>query len=76
MVSAYIFIETDHGKARLVNDAIRKLPFVKRSHPVTGPYDLIAFVEVLDLAVLGEDVVTKIQSIPGVVKSLTNIVVD
>lgn len=75
-IGAYIFVETDHGKAKSVEQSIRKLPFVKRSHIVTGPYDLICFVEVPDLSTLGESVVMKIQSVTGVVKSLTNIVVD
>lgn len=75
-IGAYIFVETDHGKARSVNQAIQKLSFVKRSHIVTGPYDLVSFVEVPDLSTLGESVVMKIQSVPGVIKSLTNIVVD
>lgn len=75
-IGAYIFVETQHGKARLVHETVQKLSFVKRSHIVTGPYDIVCFVEVPDLSTLGESVVMKIQSIPGVVKSLTNIVVD
>ncbi|MBI1883000.1 MAG: Lrp/AsnC ligand binding domain-containing protein [Chlamydiae bacterium] len=76
MVSAYIFIETDHGKAKSVREDIQKFSFVKRVHLVTGPYDLVAFVEALDLAALGDSITVKVQSIPGVVKSLTNIVVE
>jgi DNA-binding Lrp family transcriptional regulator len=75
-IGAYIFIDTEHGKARSVNQAIQKLPFVKRSHIVTGPHDLVCFVEVPDLSTLGESVVMKIQSASGVIKSLTNIVVE
>ena len=52
------------------------LPFVKRSSVVTGPYDLVAFVDVTDIGTLGEDVVRKLQCISGVIKSLSNIVVD
>jgi DNA-binding Lrp family transcriptional regulator len=75
-IGAYIFIDTEHGKARSVNQSIQKLPFVKRSHIVTGPHDLVCFVEVPDLSTLGESVVMKIQSASGVIKSLTNIVVE
>lgn len=75
-ISAYIFVEVVHGKARTVCEALNKLAFVKRSHLVTGPYDLVCFVEAPDLSVLGESVVMKIQAIPGVIKSLTNIVVE
>lgn len=75
-ISAYIFVDTDHGKARSVNQTVQKLPFVKRSHIVTGPHDLVCFVEVPDLSTLGESMMMKIQSVPGVIKSLTNIVVE
>jgi DNA-binding Lrp family transcriptional regulator len=75
-IGAYIFVETDHGKARTVNQEILKLPFVKRSHIVTGPYDLVCYVEAPDITTLGESVVMKIQCCGGVIKSLTNIVVD
>lgn len=75
-VSAYVFIEVEHGKARTVGEAIRKLPFVKKTNLITGPYDVISLIEAPELASLGEDVVSKIQAIPGVVRSLTNIIMD
>ncbi|MDP3980971.1 MAG: Lrp/AsnC family transcriptional regulator [Chlamydiota bacterium] len=74
-VQAYVFIETDHGKAKDVNNQIRKLSFVKRCHVVTGPYDLVALIDAPDISTLGEDLVAKLQIIPGVIKSLSNIVV-
>ncbi len=75
-ISAYIFVEIAHGKSKSVREEILKFPFVKRSHIVTGPYDLVCFVEAPDLSILGESIVMKIQMIPGVIKSLTNIVVE
>ena len=74
-IKAYVFVETDHGKAKEVNNEIAKLPFVQRCHVVTGPYDLVAFVDAPDIAALGDELVTKLQAIPGVIRSLSNIVV-
>lgn len=75
-VSAYVFIETAQAKAKEVNKLVRKIEGVKSSNAVTGPYDVIAFVEAPDISVLGEFVVAKIQNIPGVIRTLTNVVAE
>lgn len=75
-IAAYIFIETAQAKAKDVNKAIKKIEGVKSCHAVTGPYDIIAFVEASDISVLGEFVVAKIQNIPGVIRTLTNVVAE
>ncbi len=73
-VSAYIFVETSHGKTKEANRKILKIKGVKSSYIVTGPYDIITFVETDDIKILGDDVLTKIQSAPGVLRTLTNII--
>ncbi len=73
---AYIFIEAKQGKAKTICRQIGKIPGVKMAHTVTGPHDVITFVEAKSLLILGEFLVTKIQSIPGVVRTLTNVVID
>ena len=75
-ITAYIFIETAQAKAKDVNKQVRKIDGVKSSHAVTGPYDVIAFVEASEIAILGEFVVAKIQNIPGVIRTLTNVVAE
>jgi DNA-binding Lrp family transcriptional regulator len=75
-ISAYIFIETTQGKARSIARQIVQIPGVKTAHSVTGPYDVVTFVEAESIAVLGDFIVTKIQAIPGVLRTLTNVVVD
>ena len=75
-ISAYIFIETAQAKAKDVNRAVRKINGVKTSNAVTGPYDVIAFVEAPDISVLGEFVVAQIQNIQGVIRTLTNVVAE
>ena len=75
-ISAYLFVESMQGKAGTIVKAIRELDGVKDAHMVTGPHDVIVLVEVADMSVLGELTLSRIQSIPGVVRTLTNVVVD
>ena len=42
MVTAYILIQTEVGKASQVTDQIRELEGVMVVDPVTGPYDIVA----------------------------------
>lgn len=73
-VSAYIFIETSHGKTKEANRRILKIKGVKSSHIVTGPYDIITFVETDDIKILGDYIICKIQSTLGVLRTLTNVI--
>ena len=75
-IAAYLFVESTQGKAGAIAQAIRELEGVKGAHLVTGPHDVIVLVEVADMSVLGELALSRIQSIPGVVRTLTNVVVD
>jgi len=63
------------GKARAAAEAIAKIEGVKMSHAVTGPFDVIAFVEVPDLTALSDLVLKKIQNVEGVEKTQTAVVV-
>jgi DNA-binding Lrp family transcriptional regulator len=75
-VSAYVFIETSQAKAKEVNKSVKKIDGVKSCNAVTGPYDVIAFVDAPDISHLGEFVVAKIQNIPGVIRTLTNVIAE
>jgi len=75
-ISAYIFIETTQGKAKKIAREIGEIPGVKTAHTVTGPYDVIVYVEAESIKVLGEFIVSKIQAITGVLRTLTNVVID
>ena len=76
MTRAYILIEALPGKAIELTNAIRGLSGVKTVHLVTGPYDVIAFVETPDLKSLGEFIVKKIQATGCVARTLTCITVE
>lgn len=75
-IAAYIFIETIQGKSKLIARDIAQINGVKTAHTVTGPYDVIAFVEAESINILGDFIVSKIQAIPGVLRTLTNVVID
>jgi len=64
------------SKAREVAQKLRQVEGVSAAHAVTGPHDIIAMAEAADVSSLGELVVQKIQSVPGVNRSLTSIVAD
>ncbi len=45
------------------------------AHAVTGPFDVIAFAEVPDLAALSDLVLSRVQNVKGVEKTQTAVVV-
>ncbi len=71
MVRAYVLIQTDSGKAADVANGIRAIGGVMSTEAVTGPYDVIVFVEAEDVDALGQLVVTTIQPVEGIVRTLT-----
>jgi DNA-binding Lrp family transcriptional regulator len=76
MTHAYILIESLPGKAIELINVIKGIPGVKVVHLVTGPYDVITFVEAPDLKSLGEMIVKRIQATGTVARTLTCITVE
>lgn len=75
-VEAYVFIECEHAKSKEVLEKLIKIGGVKDARVVTGPYDLIALVAASSFKVLGDVVISKIQSINHVKRTLTNVIID
>ena len=75
MVRAYVFITAHKAEERQVADTIGEFPTVKAAHVITGNIDVIAFIEAADLAALW-DTVNQIQTIPGVTRTTTSVVVE
>ena len=75
-VKAFILVDTSPGKAREVAQKLRQVPGVSAAHAVTGPHDIIVMAEAADVSSLGELVVQKVQSVPGVNRTVTSIVAD
>ena len=57
MVSAYILIQTEVGKAGHVTEMVRGIEGIVSVDPVTGPYDIVARAEAQDLDLLAKGTV-------------------
>jgi len=70
-VSAYVLIQTEVGKAADVAGEVRTIDGVVAADDVTGPYDVIARAESASMDDLGRMVVSRIQMIDGITRTLT-----
>ena len=68
---AFILIEVQVGRANNVADSLRSIQEVTSAEVVTGPYDIIASIEVSDMAAMADLVTSQMQSIRGVIKTIT-----
>ncbi len=75
-VKAYVLVQTEVGKAVDVADAARNIPGVISAEDVTGPYDVIVQTEAETVDDLGKMVVSKIQLVDGITRTLTCPVVN
>jgi DNA-binding Lrp family transcriptional regulator len=71
MLSAYVLIETEVGKVAHVAQALSNLDGVQVAEDLTGPYDVIARIQAPSLNQLGRLVVSRIQAVDGVTRTLT-----
>ncbi len=71
MVSAYILILTEVGRAAEVARAVAEIDGVDAAEDVTGPYDVIVRAKANDVDELGRLVVARIQAIDGIDRTLT-----
>ena len=71
MVTAYILIQTEVGKAAKVAKDIIDLTGVQQAQAVTGPYDVIVRAEARNIDELGQLVVARVQAVDGITRTLT-----
>ena len=71
MVEAFVLIQTDIGKPSPVASQVSQVDGVAAAVVVTGPYDVIARLVADDIDSLGKLVVSRIQAIDGVSRTLT-----
>jgi DNA-binding Lrp family transcriptional regulator len=76
MLSAYVLIETEVGKVAHVAQALRGLDGVQLADDLAGPYDVIAKVQAPGLDQLGRLVISRIQVLDGVTRTLTCMVIQ
>ncbi len=75
-ISAYVFIECTAGTVREVTKELSKIVGIQTAHATTGPYDVVALIEAQDAHILGDFILTKIQEIPGVLRTQSNLIVS
>jgi DNA-binding Lrp family transcriptional regulator len=71
VVSAYVLIQAEVGKAGFVADHVRDIAGVISADDVAGPYDVIARAEADSVDELGRMIVSRLQMIEGVTRTLT-----
>lgn len=71
MITAYILVLTQVGRSSDVAASIRELPGIESSDDVTGPYDVIVRARAEDINELGQVIVSRIQAIDGIDRTLT-----
>ena len=76
MVQAYILIQTEVGSASRVAAEIRQISGVTQADDVTGPYDVIVRAEADTVDALGRLVVSQVQGLDGITRTLTCPVVN
>ena len=73
MLDSFMLIQVDAGAGAKVRHEISSINAVRIAHSVTGPYDMVVRVQVEDMDALG-GLLSDIQLIPGVLRTLTCIV--
>ena len=75
-VTAYVLIQTEVGKEANVATQVREIDGVFSAEDVTGPYDVIVRAEAGSVDELGRMVVSHIQLIEGITRTVTCPVVN
>jgi DNA-binding Lrp family transcriptional regulator len=71
VVTAYILVQTEVGKAAQVAKDIVDITGVQQAQAVTGPYDVIVRAEAQNIDELGQLVVARVQAVAGITRTLT-----
>jgi DNA-binding Lrp family transcriptional regulator len=73
MIKAYVLIVANPGSTKQLYTTLAKVKGVVECHEVMGPYDIVAEIEVEDLADVPPILSDHIRTIPGV-ESTTSLV--
>lgn len=69
-VHAYVLVQTAVNAAHVAHE-IRALDGVEQADDVSGPYDVIVRASAPDMDTLGKLVVSRIQAVDGITRTLT-----
>jgi DNA-binding Lrp family transcriptional regulator len=70
-VSAYILMEAEPGKVKDLILEVAQIEGVTKACGVTGPFDIIASLDVPDIDSLGDVVTKRVQTLAGIRKTIT-----
>ncbi len=71
MIEAYVLIQAEVGQQPSVASEVSQIQGVVTAVSVAGPYDVIARVVAEDVDSLGKLVVSKIEAVDGITRTLT-----
>jgi DNA-binding Lrp family transcriptional regulator len=71
VIEAYVLIQTRVGMGPRVVRELAQTEGVISSEGVTGPYDVIAYVQAATLDELGRLVATHVQAVEGITRTIT-----
>lgn len=70
-VRAFVLIEAAMGKTKEVVAMLENVEGVNSVDAVTGPYDVIAVIEMADVNAIGDLVTKHIHSVGGIARTVT-----
>jgi DNA-binding Lrp family transcriptional regulator len=76
MLKVFVLVNTSIGEAGSVAKSLRELPHVVSADATIGLYDVIVEAQVADPKELGKLVAFDVQCTPGVIETLTCLVMD
>ena len=76
VLEAYVMLTTTAGSSRELLPRIREIDGVKRANIVAGEFDLVVDVEAESQQALLSLVTDEIQSLPGVGRTRTNVILE
>jgi len=68
---AVVLLKVRPTHEKIIEQTIRKLPYIRESMIVFGEYDIVVFIEAPDSSRVAEIVTKSIRTIDGVVKTET-----
>jgi DNA-binding Lrp family transcriptional regulator len=71
VVEACLLIQTEVGKAIAVAQECAGIGGVLKADAVSGPYDVVVLAQARSVDELGKMVVTKVQLVPGITRTMT-----
>lgn len=71
MIEAYILVQTEVGRARVVANNARSFNGIIKAEVVAGPYDVIVLVHGTDESAIRNSVLAEIQRLEYVTRTLT-----